>query len=58
MDDPVRIAVMGMTGAGKSTFIKTLIPEAEITIGEDMNSRKLPNDRVLRVNVDIRNNSS
>ena len=46
MDDPVRIAVMGMTGAGKSTFIKILIPEAEIAIGEDMNTRKLPNDRV------------
>ena len=41
MSDPVRIVVMGMTGAGKSTFIKTLIPEAEILIGEDMNSRKL-----------------
>jgi putative ribosome biogenesis GTPase RsgA len=42
----VRIAVMGMTGVGKSSFIKTLIPDADIAIGGDMNSRKLLNGRV------------
>ena len=35
----VRIVVTGMTGAGKSTFINTLIPEAKILIGEYLNSR-------------------
>ena len=56
MDDTVRIAVMGMTGAGKSTFIKTLVPDADIAIGGDMNSRKSENLGTNHTDLNTRNN--
>ncbi|WPH02106.1 P-loop containing nucleoside triphosphate hydrolase protein [Acrodontium crateriforme] len=35
---PVKIAVMGVTGSGKSTFIQTATPESEVGIGHDLES--------------------
>ncbi|KAF8462588.1 P-loop containing nucleoside triphosphate hydrolase protein [Kalaharituber pfeilii] len=35
---PIVIAVMGMTGAGKSSFIKKLTGDARITVGHSLNS--------------------
>jgi len=55
MSNTVRIAVMGMTGAGKSTFIQTLIPDAEIAIGGDLNSRKFTSGGAAHADPDIRN---
>jgi len=32
------IPVMGITGSGKSTFINTLVPEADLVVGDDIDS--------------------
>jgi ATPase subunit of ABC transporter with duplicated ATPase domains len=38
--DPIRIAVFGVTGAGKSTLIKTITGDETIVIGNGLRSRK------------------
>ena len=38
--DPIRIAVFGVTGAGKSTLIKTITGDEAIVIGNGLRSRK------------------
>lgn len=40
------IAVMGVTGAGKSTFIKTVSEDETVVIGEGLESCMLPKDSV------------
>jgi predicted kinase len=34
----IRIALMGVTGSGKSTFIKTASQDPDVQIGEDLES--------------------
>jgi hypothetical protein len=41
--DDVVIAVMGVTGAGKSSFIAKVTERSDIPVGHSLNSGKVPN---------------
>lgn len=38
MGDVILIAVMGVTGAGKSTFVKLVTGSEEVVVGKDLTS--------------------
>ena len=40
MEDVVILAVMGVTGAGKSTFIKNVTGRDDVIVGDDLESGK------------------
>jgi ABC-type transport system involved in cytochrome bd biosynthesis fused ATPase/permease subunit len=48
METPILIAVMGCTGAGKSSFVRLVTGNNEVKVGHHLTSSKslkLPNDR-------------